>query len=425
MWQLLLKNKYLVIVIGIFLFELFLRFYQMDIKNAFGYDQVDNAWAAKNIIVNHNFPLIGMAAKANSGISIAPVYYYLIAVIYWATNLNPIASAIMGGITSIFSFWVLFYVSKKLFSKEVAVIAIFIYTFVMQSILWDRVQVPTNFIAPIGLLIFYVLYRITQGDVKKIIILAALVGFSFNIHFTSVFYPIMILLTLPFFPKTRETLKYILISIPVFLIWMLPVIVAVVGHNASTTGAASYLQTNYHGFHLRRVFQLMGDGLIQFEQYLFINVLKPLKYIAIPVFYIIFLFKSVSRAKLIFCYLVLLWFIVPWFGFATYSGEITDYYFSISRFIALIIVAYFFGRVWAIRNVAPKIAVIVVLIYIAFVNLEAFFPYKDVGLAEKEKTVLQTINQGGKVKFQIGVPESYIYYYYMRQKGIDPYAVKK
>ena len=54
----------------------------MDQKNPFGYDQVDNAWAAKNIIINHWYPLVGMVAKANSGIYIGPVYYYLIAVFY-------------------------------------------------------------------------------------------------------------------------------------------------------------------------------------------------------------------------------------------------------------------------------------------------------------------------------------------------------
>jgi 4-amino-4-deoxy-L-arabinose transferase-like glycosyltransferase len=359
-----------------------LRFYQIDTRDAFGYDQVDNAWAAKSIIVDHKFPLIGMAAKANSGVSIAPAYYYLIAVVYWATNLDPIASGLMAGLTSIFTFWVLFYIAKKMFSKEVAAVAIFLYTFVPLSIFWDRVQVPTNFIAPIALLIFYVLYRITQGDVRKIIILAILVGFSFNIHFTSVFYPIMIVLTLPFFPRTKETLKYILISIPVFLVWILPVIAAIVGHSASAAGATSYLQTNYHGFHLRRVIQLTGDGLIQLEQYFFSGILKPLKYIAIPVFYVIFLYKSITREKLIFCYLVLLWFVVPWFGFATYSGEITDYYFSISRFIALLIIAYFFARFWTIKNIIPKIVIILVLLYIGVNNFISFIPNQDGGVAK-------------------------------------------
>lgn len=40
----------------------------MEVLNPFGWDQVDNAWAAQNMIVNHKFPLLGMVAKQNSGI---------------------------------------------------------------------------------------------------------------------------------------------------------------------------------------------------------------------------------------------------------------------------------------------------------------------------------------------------------------------
>src|ERR1035437_2145726 len=92
LWKFLLKNKYLIILIGIFASEIFLRFYQMDIKNPFGYDQVDNAWAVKKIIVDHTLPLVGMVAKGNSNIYIGPFYYYMIAAVYWIFNLNPIRS---------------------------------------------------------------------------------------------------------------------------------------------------------------------------------------------------------------------------------------------------------------------------------------------------------------------------------------------
>lgn len=415
------KNKAIVFVFIIFLFELFLRFYDINGKSPFGYDQVDNAWAAQKIIVHRIFPLVGMVAKGNSGIYIGPVYYYLIAVLYWIFNLNPIASGIFAGLTSIFTFWVIFYVSKKLFSVEVAIIAVFINTFLLPAIIFDRVQWPVNLIPGVSLLIFYLLYRITLGDVKKIIFLALLVGFSFSIHFTSIFFPIIIVLTLPFFPRNKETLKYILLSLPLFLIWLLPNVVYQLQQKSSGSNFTSYFHTYFHGVHLRRIIQLAGDGLIQFNPYLFVDKLTQLKFIAVPLFLVTYLYKSVSREKLIFCYLVLLWFIVPWFVFATYSGEISDYYFSINRFVALLIISYFFARVWMIKNIIPKLAVSVVLIFIALLNLMNFFPYKDTGLAKRESAVLTKIENGEKIKFQWGDPESYLYYYFLRQKGIIVY----
>lgn len=417
----LLKSKSFWIVSVIFLFELFLRFYDLNGKSPFGYDQVDNAWAAKNIVVNHWFPMVGMVAKGNSGIYIGPFYYYLISIVYWITNLNPIASGIFAGLTSIFTFWVIFYVAKKLFSIEVAIIAVFVNTFIIPAIIFDRVQWPVNLIPGISLLIFYVLYKITLGDVKKIILLALLVGFSFSVHFTSIFYPIIIILTLPFFPRNKETLKYILFALPLFLIWLVPNIIYQLQQKSSGSNFTSYFYNNFHGFHLKRVVQLAGDGIIQFNPYLFADKLTQLKFIAFPLFFVIYLYKSFSKEKLIFCYLILLWFLVPWLVFATYSGEITDYYFSFNRFLALMIIAYFFARVWMIKNIIPKAVVIAVLFFIAITNVIAYLPYKDAGLSGREKKVLNTIRNGGKIQFQQGVPESYLYYYLMRQKGIYVY----
>ncbi len=261
-WKIFYQHKVFILVLLISICELFLRFHQMDVKNPFGYDQVDNAWAAKNLIVNHQWPLVGMVAKGNSGMYIGPFYYYLISIFYWIFNLNPIASAVFAGVTSIFTFWVIFYISRKLFSTEVAIFAVFINTFFLPAIMFDRVQWPVNLIPSISYLIFYVLFRITQGDVKKIMALAVLVGFSFSVHFTSIFYPIIIILALPFFPKTKEVLKYILISIPLFLVWLVPNVVYQLQQRSVGESFSSYFANYYHGFHLRRVMQLTGDALI-------------------------------------------------------------------------------------------------------------------------------------------------------------------
>jgi len=415
------NNKALLVVFGIFLLEIFLRFYQIDQKNPFGYDQVDNAWAAKNIIVNHWFPLVGMVAKGNSGIYIGPFYYYLISLFYLLTNLNPIVSGIIAGLTSIFTFWVLYVVTRKLVNKEVATITVFINTVLFLGITFDRVQWPVNFIPSVSLIIFYLLFKILMGDVKKLLLLAIVTGLAFSVHFTAIFFPLIIILSLPLFPRTKQTLKYVLLSLPLFLVWLIPNVIYQIQQSANSV-VGSYLGTYFHGFHLRRVFQLTGDALIQFNPYLFFQYLIPLKFFILPIFFIVFLYKSISKPKLILTYLILLWFIVPWFIFATYSGEISDYYFSINRFIALIIVAYFFGRIWMIKNVIPKIVVIVVLLYVAMINLQTFLNYQDGGsLSAREPNVIKTINQGGQIGFTQGDPNSYLYYYFMRLRGKNVY----
>jgi len=73
-----LKNRFLLILFLLLAVTAFLRFYQLDTRSPFGWDQVDNAWAVKNIIIDHRFPLVGMQAKLNSGIYIGPLY-----IIFW------------------------------------------------------------------------------------------------------------------------------------------------------------------------------------------------------------------------------------------------------------------------------------------------------------------------------------------------------
>jgi len=415
------KNKIFLLVFIVFLVHLFLRFYQIDIRSPFGYDQVDNAWAAMNIIVNHKFPLLGFQAKGNSGIYIGPIYYYFISIFYFVTNLNPIASGIAAGVTSIFTFLTLFYIIKKLFSINVALISVFIYTVGFSGIMFDRIQGPINFIPSISLIIFYSLYKIITGKPKYLLLLGLALGFSFHVHLSSIYYLIIILLSLPFFPKTKETIVNAVVSFFVFMLFLTPNIIVFLQNAGHVSQSLGYGQTTYHGFHLRRVLQLFNDALIQFEPILAFPMLKPLKFFLIPLFIFVYLFKSISKEKLLFCYLVILYFLVPWLVLSTYNGEISDYYFSTNRFIALMILSYLVYLVWSIRHKIAKIFVIVFLFVYCIFNLINYFSYKDIGISARENSVMSAIKEERKVEFVQGFPDSYFYYYLMRQKGINVY----
>jgi 4-amino-4-deoxy-L-arabinose transferase-like glycosyltransferase len=425
-WKWALKHKPLLVVLVIFALELFTRTYQLNLKNPFGYDQVDNAWAAKNIIVNHWYPLVGMVAKADSGIYIGPVYYYFVAFFYWIFNLNPMAIWAIAVVTDVVTFWVLYYIIKKLFNPTVAIIALIINTFSLGIIIFDGIQWPVQFLPIVSLIIFYLLYKVILGDVKKLIPLALFIGLAFNLHFTAIFFPIIVILTLPFFPRTKQTLKYILLALPFFVVWLVPnFIYAFFVNRTYNTNETSYLSTYSHGFHLRRMLQLVGDALIQFDSYLALEKLKPLKVLLLPLFFILYLFKPITTEKKKFLYLVFLWFMVPWVIFTIYSGEISDYYFVANRFIVLFILAYFIYLIWNFKHLLAKIAVVVFLIAYFVWGLMIFLPYKDEGsLQKQEQEVQQVVSQGGRIEFQIGVSKSYLYYYYMRQKGIEVYVSK-
>lgn len=415
-------NPLFLLVLGIVLLSFFLRIYEIESRSPFGWDQVDNAWKAKNIIVNNEYPLLGMQAKGSSGIFIGPFYYYFVAIFYFITNLDPIASGIVAGVSSLFSMIVLFFILKKTFSTGVAIIALVLNGFTVGVILFERVQWPVNFIPIIGLLIFFSLYKIATGNVKYILLLSLSFGIALHIHFTVLFYPIIILLSLPLFPRTKKTLKYMLFGSLIIIPFIIPIVIAYVSQAQNISSAATYGQSYYHGFHLRRVIQLINDGFIQFVPYLMYDWLKVLKLIILPIFLFVYLYKNISRNSLVFCYLLLLFFVVPWFVLSTYSGELTDYYFAINKFLALMVISYLIYRIYIIPNVLVKIIVVVlIIIHIAY-NINAFMLSSvSNSLSSKRATVLEKIEQREKVGFYEGVAESYLYYYYMREKGEEVY----
>ena len=413
------KHKLWIIFFLLLIAHIFLRFYQLEDRHPFGWDQVRDAWVSLDIIENNKYPLLGMVAKGNAGIYLGPAYYYFIAPFYYFTNLDPRASGIIAGFTSVITFLGLFFLVKKMFSLKVAFFAIFINTVTLTSIGFDRVQWSVALFPLVSLAILYTLFRIVSGNPKYIMSLAILLGFSFHLHFTAVFFPIIILLSLPFFSKTKKTLKYILISIPLFLIWLLPNIIAELqAKNVHTGNLFNYVGTYYHGFHLTRFLQLAPDAFIQFESFLF-PVIKILKYALLPIFFLIYIHRNEYKAK-IFCYLVFLWFLVPWVAFSTYKGEISDYYFAINRYVVIAILAYLLNFIFEQKYIIVKLILVVLLCVYAYFNIANFFSSNgNGGLKQRRENVDKALREGKIINFIEGDPESYIYHIYTRKKQKD------
>lgn len=398
--------------------HVFFRFYDLENRTPFGWDQIDNAWVAKDILVDHRFPLVGMQVKQNSGFFIGPAYYYFIVPFYALFDLDPIAAGVIAGVTSIITFFVIFYLTKKIFSMNVALIATFLYVVSYEIIRVDRLQWPVNFIPAISFIIFYSLYKIIMGNNRYLFILAIALGLSFHINFTSIFFPILVFLSLPLFPRTKKMLRYAIFSLPLFLIWFVQNILAefTSGTTFTPKNVFGYLDAYYHGFHLRRVLQLTNDAFIEFGNVLWLPILRGLRLLILPLFILVFLRQNFSRDRRVFVYLAAIWIIVPWLILSTYSGEITEYYFSITRPIALIIIAYLIFWLLNKNLLVVKILVIIFLFYYGFVNSTYFLQSKIQGLGYYRKKALKAIKEDRVIEFRQGVPEAYIYYYYTEHK---------
>ena len=174
----------------------------------------------------------------------------------------------------------------------------------------------------------------------------------------------------------------------------------------------SYLGIFYHGIHLRRVMQLTSDAFIQFEQILFFPQLKILGFFLLPLFIVVFLKEKLNLDRLLFVYLAVLWFLVPWFVLSLYSGEITDYYFLIGRPIVILILSYFLYRL--LINPLPMLKVLATIIIVgyAYLNIHKFLIFEQRSLSYYKEETMRRIKSGEKIEFFEGSPESYLYYFY-------------
>lgn len=411
--KILRRNLFLAALVVLFLVHLFFRFYGLESYHQFGWDQVDNAWAAKNIIVEHKLPLVGMVAKQNSGFYIGPLYYYYISLFYLITNLDPFASYLIAGVSSIITFFVLYYFIKKLTSKSVALAALFIHTFSLFIILSDRTQWPVDFIAPISIMIFYFLLKVLEGSEKHILALAVALGISWQLNFTAIFFFLCTIFALPFFPRTRKSLAYALFSIPIVFLFFIPnILFDLFNKQTSSKHLNAYMKEYYHGFHATRVLQLAKDAFIEFASILNFAFLKEMRYIFVPAFLFLYLRKQTSKGAYIFCYLVVLWFLIPWLVFSVYKGEISNYYFSMTRPITIMILGYFVVWVYTKKNIFAKVSVIFLMALYTLINSYAFFTPVYRPLAYHRERVLQRIQNGEKIEFSQFDPEAFIYYVY-------------
>ena len=113
-WQ----NLLLVVVLVLFLF---LRFWQIDNRIQFNWDQERDAWQIKEILAG-NFTLIGPRVLGADNFFLGPYFYYLLAPFYFFSHLHP------RGMIYFLLFYNLLFFSfawlflKKRFSKKTALL---------------------------------------------------------------------------------------------------------------------------------------------------------------------------------------------------------------------------------------------------------------------------------------------------------------
>lgn len=410
-----INHRSLIIFLLLFICHIYFHFSFLTSKTLFGWDQTDSAWAVKSILIDKKILVSGPPVKGNSGFYLGPLYYYLISLVYFFTNMNPIASPIFAGLISIVSFFVVYFVTKRIFNENTALIALFINTFSYSIISNSRVEAAFTLIPTISYLIFFFLYQVIIGKIRYLIHLGIATALSFHIDFTSVFYPLIFLFSLPFFPRKKKIFRPLLFATICFFILILPVIFPFFQKHNSMNNLTNYFQTFYHGLHATRIIQLAHDAFFYFEYILRFRFFRPLVFIFLPLFFIVYYFQKKDKKRLLLSYLMILWIIVPWLVLSTYSGEITNYYFSASQDVAVAVFAYLTCFLINQKRIIFKIIPVLFWGYFAVYNFLLFFKLPYGNLIDAENSVKESIKNEKLIPYKRNNPLNYLEFYFRRK----------
>jgi len=280
------KRLYLILFIVAAVSFFFFRFFNLDKRILFDWDQETLSFQLKNVLAQHHLILIGHRATDEMGFYFGPYFEYFLVPFYFLSHLHPIGLLPFIIVVNIVLFIVSFYVIKKLFDIDISIAFIIFWALNPWLIVYD-ITVWAPILIPIGIMLtWFVLWRIyNKPSYLNFLLLGLVLGFFSQIHslfffvdlFTAVFIFIMIFLVKNF--KKRLLLK-LFIAGGTFIVFLTPLIVFDLRHQ--------FLNSKlFLGYFANRVH---GTPQILDSLQVFSNFLKPLILFNNPILGVIFYF---------------------------------------------------------------------------------------------------------------------------------------
>ncbi len=148
----------------IFLFALFVRFYSFKNNIYFGFDEARDALVSQSIYTERDFKLIGPPASGDTGMFHGPAYWYLIGPVYLLFHGNLYLVSILFRLINALGIFLVFAISKKLFSERVGYLAAFLYAISFEQSQYSLYVGKESLALILWLLIMFVVASIYKND---------------------------------------------------------------------------------------------------------------------------------------------------------------------------------------------------------------------------------------------------------------------
>lgn len=413
------------VLIGVLLVGVFLRFYRLEGFVTFLGDQGRDAIIVKRIISLEHFPAIGPPTSIGQ-VYLGPFYYYFIAPWLLFFNYQPVGLAFGVAFFSVIGLLINYMVVKELFNKKIALISTIFLTFSSVMIDFSRFSWNPNLLPLFTLLtVYFVIKSLKINKWYFFALSGAFLSFSIQLHYLALFLipPIGILFLSSFYKKsTKQLISQSLnlsISVFSFILFSSPLIIFDLRHQFLNSKLFLSLFKS-SGSTLSTKFNSLFDSFYFLNLYsLNINLNKFLVYLLLLFLLLAFvtLIKRSSNFKTF-----LLFFLLTMFGMSFYNGPKHSHYFGVLYPLYYIIISYFLvfpkGSSW------EKFLTIFFVIGFIFLNFQKYpyFKHPSNNQISLAQNIAQKISDNvKKEKFTVtALPEKYsdaTYRYFLETWG--------
>ncbi len=370
----LFRNPDFLILGFLFILGLLFRLYLIDKNLFFGPEQGRDLLVVKDIVINHNLVLIGSKTDID-GIFHGPIFYYLATIPFFLSKGNPLLIGTFFIFLNSLTVFPLYFLTKELFNKRVALISSVLFTFSFGAIVMARWLSNPPLIILISSLFFLFLAKFLKGKNNYLIpsaicfILAGQAEFLNFIIFSLIIFFVVVVFRKRFL---QQKLIHLFLAIGILLFGSVAnYILFDLRHNFLITNSLIKLLTKQTGFY--GSFVSSATGSVDNFIHLFSDSIIPFFPILAVIIFIFGLFSLINilNKSKIGVYFLLIWIFSPFIVFILLKYNPLYHYFASSLLAIIILVSVLIDKVWSLKRTLGALLVILLLI----INFFAWFKY--------------------------------------------------
>ncbi|HXT36078.1 MAG TPA: glycosyltransferase family 39 protein, partial [Chloroflexota bacterium] len=214
----------------------FLQFYRLNDLQHFQGDEGLSVLAVRALIINHQFPVSGLALAVGSA-HIGPLFDYLIALPLWIFHYDPTAAVALNGICQVLVVGLCYGLMTRHGGGRVAGLAAALVLATSQEVVYYSRFLWPNMLPCLVVLSLWSLLELRQGRQRHLALLGIWTGVALQLQPTAVLLaPFYLLYLLVFRPPIRSW-RYALLGLAAMLLLFAPVIVHELTHGLVETRA--------------------------------------------------------------------------------------------------------------------------------------------------------------------------------------------